>query len=181
MLCARFFVGTLICWFSVLIERPALLLLCCCYAVESSCDDTSKAVVCLQELLQAGPAGIHTAVARLLEGVEQKKRDGLGRTLSMARLSSRLSNGQSVNLSTCASHEGAYPTLASYACLLAYNNAVIRGVAGIPHCGPGLIELACISRIKCWSQSRSWAGMHFIHQVLDPLIKCVTVACVQAS
>ncbi|DBA66398.1 TPA: hypothetical protein ACH3X2_002378 [Trebouxia sp. C0005] len=46
-----------------------------------------------QELLQAGPHGIHTAVAKLLEGVEQKKRDGLGRTLSMARLSSRLSNG----------------------------------------------------------------------------------------
>lgn len=78
------------------------VLLCYCYAIRSSCDDTSKAVLCLQELLQAGPHGIHTAVAKLLEGVEQKKRDGLGRTLSMARLSSRLSNGQSMSLSTCA-------------------------------------------------------------------------------
>lgn len=73
-----------------------------CYAIESSFDDISKAVVCMQELLQAGPHGVHTAVAKLLEGVEQQKRDGLGRTLSMARLSSRLSNGQSMSLSICA-------------------------------------------------------------------------------
>ena len=63
---------------------------------------SQKCLVCVQELLQAGPHGIHSAVANLLEGVEQKKRDGLGRTLSMARLSSRLSNGQSMSLSICA-------------------------------------------------------------------------------
>jgi hypothetical protein len=72
-----------------------------CCAIESSYNDTSKALLCLQELLQAGPHGIHTAVAKLLEGVEQKKKDGLGRTLSMARLSSRLSNGQSMSPSIC--------------------------------------------------------------------------------
>lgn len=48
---------------------------------------------CVQELIQAGPHGINQAVAQLLEGTEQKKRDGLGRSLSMARLSSRNSQG----------------------------------------------------------------------------------------
>ena len=47
----------------------------------------------VQELIKAGPHGINHAVAQLLEGVEQKKRDGLGRSLSMARLSSRNSQG----------------------------------------------------------------------------------------
>lgn len=59
-------------------------------------------VCCMQELLQAGPHGINQAVAQLLEGVEQKKRDGLGRTLSMARLSSR--NSQGLNLLANLSH-----------------------------------------------------------------------------
>ena len=49
----------------------------------------------VQELLQAGPHGISQAVAQLLEGAEQQKRDALGRTLSMARLSSRNSQGGS--------------------------------------------------------------------------------------
>ena len=57
-------------------------------------NEISIVCVVLQELLQAGPSGIKQAVADLLEGVEQKKRDGLGRTLSMARLSSTNSNGQ---------------------------------------------------------------------------------------
>ncbi|KAL3137186.1 hypothetical protein ABBQ32_006750 [Trebouxia sp. C0010 RCD-2024] len=46
-----------------------------------------------QELIQAGPHGISHAVAHLLEGLEQKKMDSLGRSLSMARLSSRTSQG----------------------------------------------------------------------------------------
>lgn len=49
--------------------------------------------ILLQELIRAGPHGINTAVAHLLEGVEQKKKDSLGRSLSMARLSSRNSQG----------------------------------------------------------------------------------------
>lgn len=47
----------------------------------------------VQELIQAGPHGISHAVAHLLEGVEQKKIDSLGRSLSMAKLSSRTSQG----------------------------------------------------------------------------------------
>lgn len=49
--------------------------------------------ILLQELIQAGPHRISSAVAQLLEGVEQKKKDSLGRSLSMARLSSRNSQG----------------------------------------------------------------------------------------
>ena len=112
--------------------------------------------VCLQELLQAGPHGIHTAVANLLEGVEQKKRDGLGRTLSMARLSSRLSNGQSMSM-----------------CICAWSLPLIQG------CLPNACQL-CLSRSTQQRHHRgicqsptvcpwpSWAGMHFTYQVLEP-------------
>ncbi len=127
-----------------------------CYAIESSFDDTSKAVLWLQELLQAGPHGIHTAVANLLQGVEQKKRDGLGRTLSMARLSSRLSNGQSMSM-----------------CICAWSLPLIQG------CLPNACQL-CLSRSTQQRHHRgicrsptvcpwpSWAGMHFTYQVLEP-------------
>ena len=54
-------------------------------------------VHCMQALLQAGPHGINQAVAQLLEGAEQQKRDNLGRTLSMARLSSRNSQGPALH------------------------------------------------------------------------------------
>ena len=67
---------------------------------------------CVQELIQAGPHGINQAVAQLLEGTEQKKRDGLGRSLSMARLSSRNSQGPADPMSITLAHNRAH-----YACL----------------------------------------------------------------